>query len=448
MAKSKKDKISAKIAKLLREEGVTKDQAISMAYATYGDEVPKYQGAGWAVNNSFNRPKALNNFGLPSIPNIFPNSYTSTEQGYEAEIPDYVTQGLGNKHMAENATPPPVETSLNTVSLTPDQLADETTQGQTPSLEMKSRMAQNKYNNTTTNNYDEDGNAVDMGRTPQENNQYFNQYAGFDIPSAAYMFGNSIENGDVAGSVISGLKMGTGLARNIAGGVGAANRRNYILKDAQEKKRQGMIGEYTNYQSGGTFNVPTPMSQEEELEYNSKAVQRPIKHIQEVFTEEYKSNGSLPPGTYQKVYYTDPRDAKVENEDYEYVTLGGFKDLKRMTNYRIYNENKNKPTINKGNDVVSFQDGGEQTQQPSPEEIITAYAQVSQQDPQAIMEQLQQLSPEEQQQALQEMMMALQEQETPQMQEGGEFYLKTLKGKKIKSYELDTKTNKYVVEYE
>lgn len=74
-----------------------------------------------------------------------------------------------------------------------------------------------------------------------------------------------------------------------------------------------------------------------------------------------------------------------------------------------------------------YQEGGQQV--PSPEEIVQAFAQATQQDPQAIIEQLQSLSPEEQQQALQSMMTQLQ-QNAPQeevptqemMQAGGQIY--------------------------
>src|SRR5690606_2713926 len=106
-------------------------------------------------------------------------------------------------------------------------------------------------------------------------------------------------------------------------------------------------------------------------------------------------------------------------DDFEYLTSTGYDALKRMPNYRVYQEQKNTPRVPNRQDIASFQDGGEQIQQPSPEQIISAFAEVTQQDPQAIMEQLQQMSPEEQQQALQEMMAALQQsQETPEMQDG------------------------------
>lgn len=67
----------------------------------------------------------------------------------------------------------------------------------------------------------------------------------------------------------------------------------------------------------------------------------------------------------------------------------------------------------------------EEQGEPSPEEVIMAFAEATQQDPNVIMQQLQQLSPEEQQQALIQMVQQLQapQNEAPQeemMQEGGE----------------------------
>lgn len=76
-----------------------------------------------------------------------------------------------------------------------------------------------------------------------------------------------------------------------------------------------------------------------------------------------------------------------------------------------------------------LQEGGqtqptEQAGAPAPEDIITAFAQATQQDPQEIANQLQQMNPEEQQQALMSMVQQLQEspqqeEEQPMMQEGG-----------------------------
>lgn len=90
------------------------------------------------------------------------------------------------------------------------------------------------------------------------------------------------------------------------------------------------------------------------------APQRPIKHIQAVSTEGYRSNNRLAPGDYQKVYYVDPSQAKVENQDYEYLTDSGYDTLKRMNNYRIYMEQQKNKAAPQNNQIVDTnQQGGE-----------------------------------------------------------------------------------------
>lgn len=132
-----------------------------------------------------------------------------------------------------------------------------------------------------------------------------------------------------------------------------------LIKEGYDKKRASAIaysmfkrGEHK--QQGGTTQQPQ----------QKLAPQRPIKFIQPVSTEGWRDNGHLPPGDYQKVYYVDPRQAKVENQDYEYLNSSGYDELQRMNNYRIYMEqlrNKNNtPTINKGQAIASedMQQGG------------------------------------------------------------------------------------------
>lgn len=74
-------------------------------------------------------------------------------------------------------------------------------------------------------------------------NQSFNPYAGVDIPTAAYIFGESIgKDGDPLTAVASGLKVVAGLGRNITSGIGNANRNAHQLKEVREKRRESKIG--------------------------------------------------------------------------------------------------------------------------------------------------------------------------------------------------------------
>ena len=82
---------------------------------------------------------------------------------------------------------------------------------------------------------------VDTTKLPQGSSsgrfspyQFVNPYGGVDIPTAASILGSSIESGDTFGTVMSGLKLGTGLARNFLGGMGqqrVANRANQRMAE-------------------------------------------------------------------------------------------------------------------------------------------------------------------------------------------------------------------------
>jgi hypothetical protein len=58
-----------------------------------------------------------------------------------------------------------------------------------------------------------------------------NPYGGVDLPSAANYLGQSIQNRDTMGTVVSSLKLATGLGRNLMSGMGQQNRYNQQMGD-------------------------------------------------------------------------------------------------------------------------------------------------------------------------------------------------------------------------
>ncbi|HSE99914.1 MAG TPA: hypothetical protein VLA48_03375 [Nitrososphaeraceae archaeon] len=135
-------------------------------------------------------------------------------------------------------------------------------------------------------------------------------------------------------------------------------------KDWINKKTEFLIKK-EKYSPAQAYAIANSLFEKENKQQGGKVVekmapQRPIKMIQPVSTEGWRDNNLLPPGDYQKVYYVDPKVAKVENQDYEYLNSSGYGTLQRMNNYRIYMENKNKPVFNPPvNQVVDeFQQGG------------------------------------------------------------------------------------------
>lgn len=85
-----------------------------------------------------------------------------------------------------------------------------------------------------------------------QNYQFFNPYGGYDIPTAAYTLGTNIQEGDALGITGSAGKLLTGLGRNIVSGLGAANRNQFVLNEANQKRREALT--QTEYlQEGGTL---------------------------------------------------------------------------------------------------------------------------------------------------------------------------------------------------
>lgn len=104
--------------------------------------------------------------------------------------------------------------------------------------------------------------------------QFFNPYGGVDLETASTVLGQGIANKDPWSIVGGGLKLATGLGRNIAGGLGAQNRQNQIMQNYAEQQRdvvtqanrprtlreQGI--EVGQYQEGGE--IPQEQGSQEE----------------------------------------------------------------------------------------------------------------------------------------------------------------------------------------
>ena len=71
-----------------------------------------------------------------------------------------------------------------------------------------------------------------------KNFNIFNQYAGVDIPTAAYTLGQGIKSGNTMGIVGSSLKLATGLGRNIVGGMAQQNRYDQVMKEYYQDQKQ------------------------------------------------------------------------------------------------------------------------------------------------------------------------------------------------------------------
>lgn len=91
-----------------------------------------------------------------------------------------------------------------------------------------------------------------QGFQPDERIQFFNPYAGVDIPTAATALGQFVENDNALGIAGSGLKLATGLARNFFGGIGLQRRNNQVMDDYYETQRNS-LNRPEVLQDGGFF---------------------------------------------------------------------------------------------------------------------------------------------------------------------------------------------------
>lgn len=156
------------------------------------------------------------------------------------------------------------------------------------------------------------------------------------------------------------------MAQELQNGQEQGEQNQSMQEEQQEMQQQGGLMEMASKYGISPERAQELVSMQQGGE--KIAPQRPIKFIQAVSTEGYRDNNHLVPGDYQKVYYVDPSQAKVENQDYEYLTNSGYDELKRMNNYRLYMEQKNKNTL-QNNQITSLQQGGKiYAQQGTPRE--------------------------------------------------------------------------------
>lgn len=339
---AKNEWIGNKIAELMKEN-YPQEQAIAISYSMF--EQKHKQNGGFQANYQLPAQAVM-----PSLPPFQPVQ----QQGQQFQ--NYAQTLAQNNPIPNNFS----QYSLNDANMPSNAIAPQT---QNP-------LAAEPGSGYQT---DDQGNPIS-----NEKFQFFNPYLGRDPQTSAYGLGESIQNKDALGIAENAVHLLSSLGRNAFAGAGNAKREQYVMQDAMEKYRAGLKPPTQSMQDGGYIKsgntninpndvtninrgAGTNFTPEFAQSYFStqtnppQVAQRPIKYIQPVSTEGYRDNNKLPPGDYQKVYYTDPRNAKVENQDYEYLTNSGYDELKRMNNYRVYMEGLNKP---KNTMMAEYQDGG------------------------------------------------------------------------------------------
>lgn len=219
--------------------------------------LPKYQTAGtntqqqWGVENPFSLPNLNQNelFQMPAKPVTSFEDLTNinplTGQRNPAPTP-VVNPAEPTNNITPEAAPKRAQVSsvgASDIKTTFKDLQDRVQVEETSGLEKM----------TTKTMEDFEPNPIE---NPNKT-QLFNPYGGVDIPSAAYLFGQSVgKGGDPLMAVASGMKLATGLGRNIASGVGAANLNAQGAEEYNRKIRRGIIDQSIQYgQEGGQMPI-------------------------------------------------------------------------------------------------------------------------------------------------------------------------------------------------
>lgn len=96
--------------------------------------------------------------------------------------------------------------------------------------------------------------------------QFFNQYGGYDLPTATFRLGQSVEDGNTLGTVASGLKVASSLARNFLGGLSYNRRNQQLMEEYRNNQRQYLTQENNAVvmEDGGEM-MQQPQNEEQQL---------------------------------------------------------------------------------------------------------------------------------------------------------------------------------------
>lgn len=246
--------ISNKIG-ILMDEGYPQKQAIAIAYSMYeqkhkngGYQLPMYQTAGKHNNGNFAGSLTYGqgpNLPTPSTtydPNkkVDPNAPTPEAIAAYEKQQKAQDQGISLSGVEEYDT---TNNALN------NSVSGMTNPELMPS---KEQLKSNRQQNTATNNYDENGNAIntsELARNNAENSfggnplyQFANLEGDMGTDDALFHLGKNVESGNalgIAASATSALLKG---GKDFLAGMGSQRRQNYMMKSYYDNQRDNMTG--------------------------------------------------------------------------------------------------------------------------------------------------------------------------------------------------------------
>ncbi len=252
---NKSEWISAKIRKLMAE-GKSQSQSTAIAFAMYNQENKMQEGGMQQAGMWFD----------PNNPFNLQNQMFSPQQDFYNPNNRAYFQAIGGA-MINGGTPQPPMMSQNMMQMQPQNFAKPSISMEEPSNPNPFYTSQNTpypsfletsgadYMNLAVNpsmkslgdesamymrgdtNVDGTVNENDRIKSQSEFNRInlANLYGGISPQEYGYRFGESLQNRDAFGSVVTGLGLGLGTAKNILTGYGNAKQNNYAYKSYKDR---------------------------------------------------------------------------------------------------------------------------------------------------------------------------------------------------------------------
>lgn len=311
-----------------------------LASMSEGGEIPKYQTAGWGPFNG--------NYGIQPPTGVWEKAvedYKKTQVTKPPVAKAPTTQATKPTALAR----PPMPTDASMEEIVTPENTNESKYGLDTALkgEMLTDWGNNLNADDVANPYILNTQSTSSGDIQgYKPYQFNNPYGEVNLGQAAGYLGESIKNKDAQGIVVSGLKLGTGLARNLLSGMGEQNRQNQIMKSYYEGQRdtatqsnkrnylydQGYGENFGYYQNGGDWSSFGDMDPETYDDYgrlNTNYFEQEPSY--NYFTPPVATNTSnQPPVTQSQPLAPQPQPGKEVWQVWQEKTGLPWKDAKRL----------------------------------------------------------------------------------------------------------------------
>lgn len=188
--------------------------------ASYVEETPMYQVGGFINNpqtyNTLQQLSSNPNVGAYNVPTSYPPTPTFGNN-FNQNFTPQTTEGLNQwnrSYLTGQGQPPINEDNILGNYNVPEPTSEERANMVNPTIE-------------STNST--------LGRF-----QFYNPYSGYNVENASFQLGQGIESGNTLQTVGAGLKVLTGLGRNVLSGLGFQRQNEQVMEEYRRQQRNAL----------------------------------------------------------------------------------------------------------------------------------------------------------------------------------------------------------------